>query len=198
MGERDDRREGSGGPEAGPSLAELYERYAPRLTRFFAKRRFAPDEAQDLTQETFLSVLLKLGVLRERERFEPWLFAIAWNKSRNARRDVATARRRLGATSLSEEPETGTGPAAAVVDPHAASPLEMALVEEEHRLLRQALQELSPELRNTMLLRLDQGLAYHEIATVLRVPLGTVKSRLAAAAEQLGRLLGEVYGDVSL
>lgn len=179
-------------------LAELYERYAPSVAKFFANRRFSPEDVKDLTQSTFLSAFLKLDELRDPKRFEAWLFKIACNKWRNTCRDQAKYRDYIqpmpaygqleGARAMAEFDSRG----------HDGDPLRNALVEEEHRLLRDAIAELSPSLRNVTLLRLDQDLSYQEIATVLRIPIGTVKSRLNSATEQLRRSLGDAYGAMQL
>jgi RNA polymerase sigma-70 factor (ECF subfamily) len=178
-------------------LAELYRHYAPRVAKFFANRRFSPEDVQDLTQETFLSAFRQMGTLRDRGRFEAWLFQIALNKWRNACRDRATARLHVQEMASGEEPEAGNS-AELAEGRHEQNPLQNTLTEEKHRLLREALGQLPPPYRNAVLLRLDQDLSYAEIATVLRVPIGTVKSRLNAATQQLRSSLGEVYGEVRL
>lgn len=179
-------------------LAELYARHAPSVARFFANRRFSQDDVQDLVQETFLSAFRALPTLRSQEKFEAWLFKIATNKWRNACRDRATARGHVQDLAADEPLEAREDPVSAADRQRSDDPLRKALVEEEHRVLREALARLSPPLRNTVLLRLDQGLSYQEIATVLRVPLGTVQSRLNKAVRQLQDALGETYGKVSL
>jgi RNA polymerase sigma-70 factor, ECF subfamily len=178
------------------SLAELYKRYAPGVARFFANRRFSPEDVQDLTQETFLSAFRERGALRDKDKFEAWLYKIAVNKWRNACRDRATARRYVQEGAVIEELDAGKEPIEN--RRRTDSPLQNALLEEEHRLLQEALAELSPPLRNAVLLRLDQGLSYEEIATVLHIPIGTVKSRLNSAAGHLRRFLGEAYRVVGL
>jgi RNA polymerase sigma-70 factor, ECF subfamily len=178
--------------------AELYQRYAPSVAKFFANRQFSREQVQDLTQDTFLSVLRGLKGLRSRERLEAWVFKIAANKWRNACRDWTTARSYFR-EGVADKPLEAEEDPAATEDRHRSdNPLRITLIREEHRLLREALAELSPPLQNVVLLRLDQNLSYEEISTVLRIPTGTVKSRLNSAVRQLRDALGHAYGEVSL
>jgi RNA polymerase sigma-70 factor (ECF subfamily) len=179
-------------------LAELYERYAPSVAKFFANRRFSQDDVHDLTQETFLTAFRALPTLRSKENFEAWLFTIAANKWRNACRDLATARSHVRELAADDRLEAEEDPAVTADRYRRDNPLRNTLIDEEHRLLREAIANLSPPLRSAVLLRLDQGLSYDEIATVLRVPMGTVKSRLHEATRQLQCSLGGAYGVVSL
>ncbi len=186
-----------GQKEADDLFGRLYERYAPQVASFFANRGFSDADVQDLTQETFLSAFRSQKKLRNKEKFEAWLFRIAGNKWRNACRDRATARHYLPQIQLHPNLEAGHDATALRERRTDGNPLREALVEEQHRLLRDALADLSPPLRNVMLMRLDQGRTYDEIATVMRIPLGTVKSRINSATRQLGDLVGDAYDDVT-
>ncbi len=170
-------------------FGRLYERYAPAIAKFFANRRFPVADVQDLTQETFLSAFRSWKCLRHPEKFEAWLFKIASNKWRNACRDLSTARRYIPGVALDPRLEAGKEVSALEERRQGGNPLREALVDEQHRLLRDALADLSPLLRNVVLMRLDQDLSYEEIATALRIPLGTVKSRINSATRQLEDLL---------
>ena len=180
------------------SVAELYERYAPSVAKFFANRRFSPEDVQDLTQETFVSVLRRLSDLRDRDKFEAWLFKIAANKWRNACRDRATTRVYIQERTSTEQIADSDEGAVLRDENRNADPLRIALVGEEHRLLREALATLSPPLLSATLLRLDQELSYEQIAAVLKIPVGTVKSRLNKATRLLQRALGDTFGEVIL
>ena len=132
-------------------------------------------EAEEALQEVFLNVYRSLGSYQpERAAFSTWLYRITVNHCLNRKR------RRLPWPwlSLDRVPPAQAG---------AASP-EHALGETEE--VRSALRRLSGKLRATVVLRFYAELSYAEIAQVLEIPIGTVKSRLAEALRLLGRELG--------
>jgi RNA polymerase sigma-70 factor, ECF subfamily len=143
-------------------------------------------EAQDLTQEVFLRVFRALSSFRAAEgSFTTWLARL----TRNLLIDNYRRTRNERVTDSIEEQlprvEVQTGGAAAV-----PSRPDTALAgREASELLQAALGKLSPELRETIILRDLQEMEYKEIAEVLNIPEGTVKSRLNRGRAELGRLL---------
>ena len=140
-------------------------------------------EAQDLTQEVFLRVFRTLKSFRSAEgSFGTWLSRVARNllidHYRRTRQDRAT-------DSIEEQLPTleleGSG---ALVRPDQA-----VAGREASEILQAALQKLSPELREAVILRDLQEMEYREIAEVLAIPEGTVKSRINRGRAELGRLL---------
>lgn len=150
------------------SFEELFERYRDPLYGFFRRRLNSPERAEDLTQETFLVVA------RARQRYEPrarvktYLYGIAL-------RLIAAARRQHAVLPPGQEREPATG----------ASP-ETALW------VREALHKLKPGEREVLMLREYEQLSYDEIASVLRIPVNTVRSRLFRARMALKELLEPV------
>jgi RNA polymerase sigma-70 factor (ECF subfamily) len=140
------------------------------------------DEAEDLTQEVFVKVYRTLDRYRETEGpFSAWLMAVARNHAIDHYR-----RRKEEMLRRAEDPQVLEHVAASVEHPTAG--LER---QERARLVHRGLRALPPELRLPLVLCDLQGLPYDEIATALKLPLGTVKSRINRARLELAkRLLG--------
>lgn len=139
-------------------------------------------EAQDLTQEVFLRVFRTLKTFRSTEgSFVTWLARL----TRNLLIDHYRRTRQERVTDSIEEqlPVLEEGMAAA------ARPDGMVAGREASEILQAALQKLSPELRETVILRDLQEMEYREISEVLRIPEGTVKSRLNRGRAELARIL---------
>jgi len=142
-------------------------------------------EAQDLTQEVFLRVFRSLKSYRSAEgSFVTWLTRL----SRNLLIDHYRRARQERVTDSIEDQL----PMLEEVDHGAADPMRPDRVlagREASEILQHGLAKLSPELRETVILRDLQEMEYREIAQVLRIPEGTVKSRLNRGRAELGRLL---------
>lgn len=143
------------------AFAEVFGRYQERIWRFF-RRRFADrTTAEELTQETFLAVLQGAARYEPRAPFRNYLFGIAFNL-------LAAARRRTrGETALD---------VASAAEPVAGSPDQVLVL-----WVRQAIAGLDADDREILLLREYDQLAYEEIAALLSLPVGTVRSRLFRA-----------------
>lgn len=164
----------------------LMNRYSGELFRFLV--RFLRDRAlaEDVFQDTFLQVHLAAEGFDVSRRFKPWLFTIAANKARDAMR----SRSRRRAAPLDAQMSAGGDQEATFVDLLAAE-VELPGAQMENREVRLAVQEVVMEmpenLRDVLLLSYFHQLSYKDIAEVLGVPLGTVKSRLHAAVGQFAR-----------
>jgi RNA polymerase sigma-70 factor (ECF subfamily) len=146
------------------AFAALVDRYGPPITSLCYASTLDRAEADDLTQEIFLSVWRKLASFRGEAAFSTWLFALARNACIDrSRRKGARPQQQL-ATAASEEVTAADDPDSATV----AAILALA-------------RTLSEPLRQALLLRDIQGLSYDEIATIQGVPVGTVRSRIASA-----------------
>lgn len=145
----------------------LYDRFAAPALRLAVAVTRCPDLAQDAVQEAFLRVFRKGHQCRE--RFEPWFFRIVINESRRA------LRRQPQTVALDEE--TRAGWEAETSDLSAA--------------VTAALDRLSVEHRTVLVLKFLLGYSEEEVGMILRVPVGTVKSRIHYAKKTLARLLEE-------
>jgi RNA polymerase sigma-70 factor (ECF subfamily) len=169
-------RDGSTGHLHGIHIEDidgLYS-YARILTRNRA-------EAEDLVQETYLRAIPAVGRLRPDSNVKAWLFTILRNVWFNQLRQWRRA------PEIVELDSDGTGPNKATdtaKDPHA---IYVSNIEQEQ--VRAAIQQLSTDFREIIILREFEELSYQEIATILECPLGTVMSRLARARSKLRDLL---------
>ena len=136
------------------------------------------DEAEDLTQEIFLKVFKALDTFDRRANFQTWLISISRNLCidhyRSVRKEREIVDRHVDAADLS--------PAARGPDP--LSTLQRV---DRRELLRRAMLELPTNLREAVLLRDIQEFSYQEIAQRLKLPEGTVKSRINRGRHELAR-----------
>ncbi len=174
------RRHLAGEEEA---FAALVRRYEKELYNFLA--RFTGDRAlaEDLFQETFLQLHVSAGTFDQSRRLKPWLFTIAANKARDAlRRRVRHAAAPLDATVSGTADERTSY--ADLMPSDVPVPQESVLNLEDRRAVESIVSEMPEHLRTVLVLSYFSDLPYKEIADVLDVPLGTVKSRLHAAVRQ--------------
>src|SRR5437588_4032272 len=144
------------------------------------------DEAEDLTQDIFLKIFKSLDTFDRRANFQTWLISVSRNLCidhyRSVRKERETIDRDVDANELTPA-SRDEGPIAAL----------------EHRdrvaLLRQALTALPDTLRTAVLMRDIQELSYQEIAERLRLPEGTVKSRINRGRGELARQIKRLRGD---
>lgn len=178
-------------------LAEVFEDYAPAVAYFFARRGFGPEDCRDLTQETFLKAYRGLARFRKEAELRTWLLRIATNVWKNTLRSQQAEKRSAAKTVSLEEIGSLARPLARVAAPHregrASSPLDRVIRGEEHRMLREAVDELPPKMRRCVLLRVDRGLKYREIATIMSVTVDTVKTQLHQARQRLRERLSDHF-----
>jgi RNA polymerase sigma-70 factor (ECF subfamily) len=183
---------------AGDAVAweEIVQRYNRRIYNICYRFSGSADDAQDLTQDVFIKMYRTLGSYDiERGAFMTWLTTMTRNllvdHFRKTKQDRltdsmdATASEHEDSMPLSEQiPDKGPPPDTKVQS------LETGEV------VHEALQKLSPELREAVILRDLQDMDYRDIAAVLRVPEGTVKSRINRGRAELARLLQRIYRQV--
>ncbi|HJY27932.1 MAG TPA: sigma-70 family RNA polymerase sigma factor [Pyrinomonadaceae bacterium] len=148
------------------------------------------EEARDLTQETFLRAYQSIGHFRGESDLRTWIYRIAINQARNRWR--WWRRRRREATVSIDAPEIGGGRlglVATLKSNTVRDPEQDALLSERERALKKALGSLKRVYREAVILRDIEGFAYEEIASALRISVGTVKSRLARGRQELRRKL---------
>ena len=142
------------------------------------------DEAGDLTQETFLSVFKAIKNFRGDADLKTWLFRIAINKSRNRFR-WWKRRKREKTFSLDAPLNNSETPFHETISGSIANPEEKILQRERQKVLMNALSNLPDIFREAVVLCDIEGLSYEEIASVLEINIGTVKSRIARGREEL-------------
>jgi len=172
------------GLQAGTETAyeELIQRFQQPVYALAIRLLNDPAGASDVVQEVFLKVFRNIGNFRGQSTLRTWIYRITVNEANNARRWFFRHRRREVVL------ETGTEDCRnwkEVLADHSRSPFEMALDHERHALVEAALEELNPVYREAVVLRDIADLGYEEIAAVLNVSLGTVKSRILRGREAL-------------
>ena len=155
-----------------------------------------PEEARDLTQETFLQAFRSVAHFRGEADLRTWLYRIAVNQARNRwrwwrrrRRDVTVSLDAPSATASDDERPL----AARLRDARAPDPEADALAGEREQALLAALAELARPYREAVVLRDVEGLSYEEVAAALGINVGTVKSRLSRGRLELRRRLEGIF-----
>jgi RNA polymerase sigma-70 factor (ECF subfamily) len=165
---------------------ELIERYEQQVYGMVYRLLGNQSDASDVVQEVFLKVFRGVSTFREQSSLRTWIYRIAVNEAHNHRRwfvrhcklEVPLEESRPEhPNSLEYTPDPGR------------SPFEQALDSETRTLIERALTQINPVFRTAVVLRDVQNLSYEEIAEILQVSLGTVKSRILRGREALRREL---------
>jgi RNA polymerase sigma-70 factor (ECF subfamily) len=160
-------------------------RHADDLFSFFQRFVGNSSAADDLVQETFLQVHLAAGTFDPARAFKPWLYTIAANKGR----DYLRARGRRPVHSLDSAGTDGDIPSpAALLEGGELAPEEELDVEQRRERVRAVIAKMPESQRLILVLGYYQKLPYAEIADILGIPVGTVKSRLHAAVCHFAKL----------
>jgi RNA polymerase sigma-70 factor (ECF subfamily) len=174
---------------------ELFDRHYAAAGRFIFQlgHDFTREDADEICQEVFLSVIKNLGSFRGGSQFQTWLFRIATNKARDYRERQFAAKRGSGLTPLSlqaENPETGLA-----LDPpgNAPTPDAALMTAEKVGLVRQALDQLDGPCREIIELRYFGDLSYEEISHTLKLNPKTVSSRLSKCLDRLEAIVRKIF-----
>ena len=149
------------------------------------------EEASDLTQETFLRVFKAIKKFRGEADLKTWLFRIAINQSHNRFR-WWKRRKREKTVSMDAPVGESETPLSETFKSGIENPEENILRREREMVLINALQKLPEIFREAVVLCDIEGLSYEEIASVLDINIGTVKSRIARGREELRRKLVDI------
>ena len=163
----------------GQDFETLVSRYERAVYNLALRMLRNPEDAKDATQEAFFKAFRALRTFKTGAKFSTWILAIAYNTSC----DRLSKRRHYSNAELPERADPGPGPA------------EEAEREDEARRLRIAIDALPEKYRAVITLYHLQGKQYDEIATILGVPMGTVKTHLFRAKELLRRRLSGEQDD---
>jgi RNA polymerase sigma-70 factor (ECF subfamily) len=161
---------------------ELVLRYQDRLVHSLEHALSSREDALEIAQQAFVLAWRKLGSFRRESQFYSWLYRIARNVAASQ-----TRRQQLSSTSLDQlydakafEPSdrrSGTAP------DHASEQADQV------RIVQNALKQVSEEFRQPLILKEMDGFSYEEIADILEIPIGTVRSRIFRARQELIDLL---------
>lgn len=161
---------------------ELLSRFQQPVYALALRLLSDPSEAADVVQEVFLKVFRNIGSFRGQSSLKTWVYRITVNEAHNTRRWFFRHRRR--------EAEVEPGPEETrdwreTIPDRSRSPFDMAFDREQHVMIEAALQRVNPIFREAVVLRDIADMRYEEIAEVLGVSLGTVKSRILRGREAL-------------
>lgn len=156
------------------AFGALVQKYQNRLFNGLVQIVRSHAEAEDLAQEAFVLAFTKLGSFQGNSAFYTWLYRIAYNLA------ITRIRRRKANVSLDSQREAGIDYASG-----GSSPSGRMEQNEQVNLVRTALDQLSEEHRTILILREMEEMDYDALSEVLDLPIGTVRSRLHRAREQL-------------
>jgi RNA polymerase sigma-70 factor, ECF subfamily len=164
---------------------ELLARYQQPVYSMVYRLLGDQNDACDVVQEVFLKVFRSVGSFQERSSLRTWIYRIAVNEAHNHRRWFSRHRK----NEVAIEPENEEQRSYGVTPDPGPSPFDWTRNRETRALIEQALDEVSPVFRTAVVLRDIEDLSYEEIADILQVSLGTVKSRILRGREALRRAL---------
>lgn len=169
------------------AYSEIVRRYQNRVFSLCYRWMDDRSTAEEVAQDVFLALYKALGGFRGDARLSTWIFRVAINHCKN--RSLYRKRRGHGRhESIDGEPEDPDAPRLQLADTGRGPDLGIQQAEAD-RVLRDALDALDEEHRQILILRDIEDLAYEEIADLLNLPKGTVKSRLHRARAELARKL---------
>lgn len=167
------------------AFEQIMRLHADKLYNYLLRMVGNSADAEDLLQEVFVRAYQGLPSFDGRASLSTWLYRIATNLCIDYQRRRA---RRVSTVSFpTYEDDEGETVEWEFADPRAPNPMEAVMHKELQQVVEHAIQQLSPKLRTVLLLYDVEGLSYEEIARVLQIPIGTVKSRLNHARTQLQR-----------
>ncbi|HXT12771.1 MAG TPA: sigma-70 family RNA polymerase sigma factor [Candidatus Angelobacter sp.] len=174
---------------------ELFDLHYAAAGRFIFQLAsdFTREDAEEICQEVFLSVIRNIDSFHGESQFQTWLFRIAANKARDFRERRNAAKRGSGRAPISlqaEDPESGL-----TLDPPAelAGPDEVIMTQEKMALVREALDAVGEPCREIIELRYFGDLSYEELSRTLNLNPKTVSSRLSKCLDRLEGLARHVF-----
>jgi len=167
------------------AIEEIFNEHRHRVYSLAYRMTGNTNDAEDLCQEVFLQVLRKIGAFQARSSLSTWLYAVTVNRSRDFLRAKKRTGEMLSQDGEPSEPREGYQSSGSMPTPETS-----AVSSEAQRLVQKALMELPLSLRAPLVLYELEGFEYREVARLLRLPEGTVKSRIFRGRVKLGELLG--------
>ncbi len=179
---------------------ELFDRHYAATSRFVFQlgNDFTTEDAEEICQEVFLSVIKNLDSFQGHSQFQTWVFRIAANKARDYRQHRQAAKRGGGQTTVSlqaENPESGL-----TIDPPSAAPGPDATLMNAERMafVQEALERVGEPCREIIELRYFGDLSYEELSRSLDLNPKTVSSRLSKCLDRLENIVRAVFSGAKL
>ena len=178
------------------AMERLILKYQNRIYNVILKICTNRDDAAELTQETFVKVIESIGKFQSKSSFYTWAFRIAVNLTLNrCRRDARLGFRSLDAEQYAPDAEARRMLKDFLRDDRSPDPAAVAQNRELCEIAIRSLTELSHEQRTVVVLRDIEGMNYAEIAAVLDIELGTVRSRLSRARGNLKEIIEAICNE---
>lgn len=174
------------------AFQDLYGVFGERIFNYIYRLCGSREDAEDLTQDTFIQAFRKLGTLKENKKIQSWLYRIAQNNVYQKFRSKGPQTESLDQDDAKElsEAQNRTTPR--------KSPEESVLSEELEELIEKVIESLPPKYRQVFVLAAVQKLSYQEISEIVNRSLASVKSDIHRARvvvrDQIKEYLGENYG----
>ena len=163
----------------------LVERHHGELLQFIFRFTNSRAVAEDVVQDAFLQVHLSAGSFDPSRRLKPWLFTIAANKARDHLRSRTRRREVPLDAQIGDQDDTGQRFLDLLAD-EGTEPLAQLAEDEKRAVVRAIVEQMPTHLSEALILAYYHRFAYREMAEILEIPLGTVKSRLHAAVAHFG------------
>lgn len=164
----------------------LITRYQQPVYNLICRLMNDQSDASDVVQEVFLKVFRNLGHFRGQSSLKTWIYRIAVNEAYNHRRWFSRHRKQEVCFDGEDDEDRGYQD---VLADNSLSAFDFVLGQETQALIEEALLQVNPSFRAAVVLRDIEDLSYEEIADVLQVSLGTVKSRILRGRESLRKIL---------
>lgn len=162
------------------AFEEIYQRFASMVYNVAFRMCGDVEQSEDLTQEIFLRIHRHLEKFNGRSSLKTWIYRVALNHCRSK-----LGRRRIFTRPLADE---NAGEGVDLVDSR-RDPEQRTLAHDTAARVAKALRELKPAFREAVMLRDLEGLSYDEIAEILKIRIGTVRSRIARGRDRLRTIL---------
>ena len=175
------------------AFEQMVSRYWGRIYSMVHQLLRNPEDAEEVTQDTFIRAHRGLVNFRGESAFSTWLYQIATNLARN--RYWYWWRRRRDKTVSFDQPIGGDNETtlADVIPAELETPEDATITQEFVNRIAECMGKLSPKHREILVLRNVKNLSYEEIAEILHISVGTVKSRIARARESLRAKMGDEF-----
>lgn len=168
------------------AFGDLVQRYEDRLVHSLEHALGSREEAMDAAQQAFVSAWQKLKSFRQDSAFYSWIYRIAMNAA------ISSGRRKRVSTTSLDKHIAASGNTPEDTSP-AIEPDAKLLSEERVQLVREALLQLAEEFRKPLVMKEMDGFSYDKIATILDIPVGTVRSRIFRARREMTERLERLF-----
>jgi RNA polymerase sigma-70 factor, ECF subfamily len=173
----------------------LVERHQKKMLNIAYRMLGDYDDACDVTQEAFVAAYKSIKKFKVEAKFSTWLYRIVVNHTKNRLKQQKSSRRHES-VSIDESREAQAGCASCLPSAVDGQPDEQMMQKEREVKVQVCINKLDDEHKEILVLRDIQGFSYEEICDILKLPDGTVKSRLSRARNALKDCLIKVIGDL--